>query len=578
MFIMKKLLVFLLIIYFGSFVLFSSPVVVSDGYCYYHIARSIVDKGNFISDTKPDYYDYKGHVIVYTDNVYKDVCSPGTAFALVPGLMISKAVSNDSVNQYNDYFESYSGHSLSDGISMILTSVVFATASFYYLYKLAKLLTQNKSKQLLLISAVVLSSFITNYIFIRPYYTHIYEFSSAIIFLYNILQYSMTKDIKNLIVAGISVSFGFSVRPFFAIPSALTFAWLMTKKKVKPMIAFALANIPFIALVFAYNYVSYGSLITSGYNEIRGETFNYTSSNIIPLFFHPGRGWFIWSPIFILAFIGYFLKIKHRKMLFIDNISLATVLLTCIMYSFWPAWHGGGSFGARFMIMNAPFMIFGLDYFFSSIKKKFVKRVQILSVLMIAYSAFFSFLCLFTPYDSPKARLLFFVTNYRAVINNPINFMLDSRLIVDSKMGFLDLALGTSTPVVKIDDRTQSEIGLLAFDYNPGARSVPKDFVFYVKNNINGKHQKFKIDLSSLSSKKSEAFLLKCNSESCSENSDLIEEQMDFNESELRLSKDLYNMFVLNNNPYSVYITRDNRINEVGPNKVILSDTEEFFP
>lgn len=203
MFIMKKFLTILLIIYFGGFILFSSPVVVSDGYCYYHIARSIVDKGNFISDTKPDYYDYKGHVIVYTDNVYKDVCSPGTSFALVPGLLVSKILSDNSITQYNDYFESYSGHSLSDGISMMLTSIAFAGVTFYYLYKLTKLLTQNKTKQLILISAVVLSSYVTNYIFIRPFYTHIYEFFSAIIFLYNILQYSKTKSIKNLVAAGL---------------------------------------------------------------------------------------------------------------------------------------------------------------------------------------------------------------------------------------------------------------------------------------------------------------------------------------------------------------------------------------
>lgn len=350
------------------------------------------------------------------------------------------------------------------------------------------------------------------------------------------------------------------------------------QRKLKPIITFALANIPFIALVFAYNYVSYGSLITSGYNEIRGETFNYTSSNIIPLFFHTGQGWFIWSPIFILAFIGYFLKIKHKKMLFIDNISLITVILTCVMYSFWPAWHGGGSFGARFMIMNAPFMIFGLDYFFETINKKYVKKAFILSALLIAYSAFFSFLCLFTPYASPKAKLLYFVTNHRAITYNPINFLLDSRLIVDSKMGFFDLALGTSETVVKVDDRTSGEISLLGFDYVPGSRSIPNDLFFYVKNNNTGQYQKYKEDLSNLSLNKTEKITLNCAEGFCTENSNLLEELNILDETPIMLSKDQFDMFVLDNNPYSVYITRDNRINIIGPNKITLSDTEEFFP
>ena len=111
------------------------PYVQSDGYCYYHIAKSLIDYGSFVSPERPEYYDYKGHVLTQFNGNYVTVCSPGDALLNYPGLLIANKLKTDQTI-YSDYFMALHGHTLAEGLSFIFTATLFAFGTLILLYKL----------------------------------------------------------------------------------------------------------------------------------------------------------------------------------------------------------------------------------------------------------------------------------------------------------------------------------------------------------------------------------------------------------------------------------------------------------
>lgn len=541
----------------------ASPIVISDGYCYYHIAKSIVDEGNFVSVNKPDYYDYRGHVIVFDGEVYKDVCSPGTSFALVPGLTISNLFSDNTITQYNDYFPAYSGHSLADGIAILLTSIIFAVISFYYLFKLIKLLLPEKKYTLLLTIAIISTAYIVNYIFIKPFYTHIYEFFAGVIFIYNITKFAKKPSYKNIIAAAVAVSFGFTVRPFFVLPAAMFALWLLYKKHWKYLLTYCIANLPFILLWMGYNQVSYGKLIASGYDEVRGENFQLDQFNLIPVLISPWRGWFINSPFVIVAFIGYVLKFIKKRIHFFDLIMFATIGFVLISYSLWPAWWGGGSYGARFMIINVPFLIYGFIAAFTYIKDK-KQRLALLAFTIIAtvFTTLLSLMFLITPNASPKNMFLYLLTRDNS---QPL---IDSRYLVDSEYGLIDILTGRARAVVKIDNRYEDRINILAIDYTPGQQNKPQSIEVFIKNTETDVTQIFDLNISKLSEDNPiSASLMLAEDELVS-----VSELMPLKETvttTMKYSFLEYDMFKLDEKPYIIFMSNRNNLKLIGPNKSI---------
>ncbi len=560
----KFIKIFLIAWIFLNLTLFSitaSPIVISDGYCYYHIARSIVDEGSFVSQNKPDYYDYRGHVIAFDGEVYKDVCSPGTAFALVPGLSISKLVNDQTTTQYNDYFESYSGHSLADGIAILITAMVFAIISFYYLYQLIKLLIPEKKYSLLLTIAITSSAYLVNYIFIKPFYTHIYEFFAAIIFIYNITKFEKKPNNKNIIAAAVAISFGFTVRPFFVLPAVMFALWLILKKQWKFLLTYCLANLPFILMWMGYNQVSYGKLIASGYNEIRGETFTFEQFNLISVLFSPWRGWLINSPFVIVAFIGYALKLIKKTFSFFDAIMLSNIAFVILSYSFWPAWWGGGSYGARFMIINVPFLIYGFISAFNYLRN-YKEKIALLTFTIIAttFTTTLSLLFLITPNNSPKNMLLYL---FKRDSSLPI---IDERYKVDSEFGLIDILTGRARAVVKIDDRYPDKINFLALDYHPGQYSKPEVTDIYVKDVNTNITQVFSFDISSLDAANPVYASLEISDSRLISSSSSLELKETIT-SRIKYSNFEYEMFVLDEKPYIIFMSKLDKLKLIGPNK-----------
>lgn len=117
-------------------------------------------------------------------------------------------------------------------------------------------------------------------------------------------------------------------------------------------ISFTIPIVCFGVLSLWWNHLRYGSLWDSGYVE--SETFSAPwFFGLAGLLVGPARGYFWYSPILLLGFAGIGWFWRHSRWLFwlIVSICVGYVLL----YGKWYMWHGGYSWGPRFLTPILPF-------------------------------------------------------------------------------------------------------------------------------------------------------------------------------------------------------------------------------
>lgn len=392
------------------------PFIYSDGYAAFHTTQAVVEEGSWVFSDKPEHYDYRGHVIDQNIETgeYTVVYPPGTAIFNLPGQFIANLFENDSATIYTDYFKATNGHTLAEGFAFLITANIVGLLTLVLLYKTLKSLTNDKKIAVISTTISYIASYAIWYVMLSPSFTHTYELFGVTLATYGIVKYelmSKTREIDNkkilskyAMLSGIGIGIATLCRPvlgvfgigivlyyFFQLIKSIIFD-LKTSTKIvenkelsgdlrneesriktmlnryKPFVFFILGGIPSAILLFWYNYVSYGKLIASGYNESRGETFQFEEWNGLKILFSFERGWFIYSPVFFLGVIG--LIFLWRKSKFLSIYSLTSIFSLVLIYGFWPAWWAGGSYGHRFMIPAMPFAALGLGYLLKYIKDK----------------------------------------------------------------------------------------------------------------------------------------------------------------------------------------------------------------
>lgn len=137
-----------------------------------------------------------------------------------------------------------------------------------------------------------------------------------------------------------------------------------------------------VLLILLLNQVRYGSLLASGYaDQPEGVKFS------TPLFtglggflFSPGRSLFVFSPVLLLAPVGWWrLRREHRPLAWTIALSAAGFLL---FQSKWQNWSGGWDWGPRHIFQLAPLLALLLAGFFDEggTLKAAWKRVVLLAL------------------------------------------------------------------------------------------------------------------------------------------------------------------------------------------------------
>ena len=161
-------------------------------------------------------------------------------------------------------------------------------------------------------------------------------------------------------LAGFTLSFAIVCRPsnvFLALPIGL-YVLICWPRQV---VWFVLCGLPPALFQMGYNTAYFGRPLFSQHPLAHSDYYwrppnwNYLSG----LLFSPGRGLFVYSPIFLFSFVG--LAAAWRKggdpllrALFVSAVSIV------VLYSKWRMWWGGTSYGPRLLADLSPVLIFGL--------------------------------------------------------------------------------------------------------------------------------------------------------------------------------------------------------------------------
>lgn len=101
--------------------------------------------------------------------------------------------------------------------------------------------------------------------------------------------------------------------------------------------------------------------------------------------FSPGRGLFLYSPIFIFSLYGIYLKKKMEKLSVLDYAIFSIVILHWILVSRNLNWWGGHSYGYRLLSDTIPFFVYYLIFSVQYIDKRTILYGFFLLTLLISF-------------------------------------------------------------------------------------------------------------------------------------------------------------------------------------------------
>jgi len=134
----------------------------------------------------------------------------------------------------------------------------------------------------------------------------------------------------------------------------------------------------FVCLHFVIEHLKFGSFSGVGYGNEAFST--HLAFGLYGLLFSSGRGFFIYSPPVILGFL--FARRFRKKHSLTASMIVFMVLLRLFLFARWCQWHGGLSWGPRYLVHLVPLvMLFSNETIFRY--KRFSPAIRILILVII---------------------------------------------------------------------------------------------------------------------------------------------------------------------------------------------------
>lgn len=382
-------------------------VITWDGYGYYVYLPAI-----FIYKDIKEYKFVETHLKKYhfSDALYQIRTKDGITFPIyniglsvlwLPFFLIAHAFC-----KLSDYYTA-DGMSAPYQIAIIFASFFYLILGLSYLRRFL-LLYINEAKTAIVIIAITLG---TNYFYYFNFgkeLTHIYLFSFYAVYLYYIKQYFSGFKRKNLILFSIVAGLMILIRTSEIIAFILPLVYKINtnrfdeKIKIKNKVLFYL--IFFSSVVFLIQILYYktgtGRFYIDGYYD---HHFNFSHPNIVKFFFSYERGFFVYTPIMLIAVLGiYYMRYKHQDWMF--AVLLFFIFNFYILCS-WDDWKYGSTFGSRPVVQMYAILALPLGIVITFFWKK--KLSWIISIIILLAI----FLNLFQTYQFNKGIIPSFGSN-----------------------------------------------------------------------------------------------------------------------------------------------------------------------
>lgn len=293
----------------------------------------------------------------------------GTSILSVPFVLIAKFFGlNMMVNQDDSHLQ-------------ILIAAFACILIFYLLFTIACNFF-NKSISLFFILSLFLGTTL-----ISTMGTALWSFNFEIIFiLLTIKQIFVAEKTNNpkIILIAIYLALAWVCRPSALALIAPVGVWVLVKHRESIglfFLGFVIILIPF----FIFSYWSLGQIIPNYYNPFYWKhTFLGTFYGIVlmNLFFSPMRGLFIFTPVLMIAFLGFFKRSLRKNTIY--NILAFHFLFQTVMLLNQLDWYGGWCFGPRLFTDVVPSLIIMIFMVVHKCEPLSKLKVIFVSVLIIA--------------------------------------------------------------------------------------------------------------------------------------------------------------------------------------------------
>lgn len=349
----------------------------------------------------------------------------------------------------------------SDGLSLPFQYGQFIASLFYFLlgiYLVNQTLVRCKFSKFsiyLSLFGLVFATNTINYVWKEPAFSHAFAFFlvSLLCWVFSRLENSYSKTTLGTI--GLIVGMIFITRPttilaVLALPLFFS-GWFEFRKFIFSVLS------DYTALVYIFSGLLIPVGIQSGlyllqtdefwiysYGE---EGFNFLSPEILNFLFSFQKGWFLYTPFFLLMVLGFVKLFKRDRYKFYVGVLFLSV--TIWVLSSWWCWFYGGSFGMRSMIDFYPICIIpiaiGLNEIYSKAKQLIlIGVVSICGLLNIIQNyQYYNEIIHYSEMDKDKYLQVFLrVSDEAKFITFPLPNYLKNREIVSTEKVILSLENG----------------------------------------------------------------------------------------------------------------------------------------
>jgi len=240
---------------------------------------------------------------------------------------------------------SKTGYELPYQLIVGLISVLAAISGLVLLFRLL-LFHFSLTASILAVLSIAGTTNLLFYGSIDPVNSHAISFFAVTVF----LSFLYSKNVSPFLT-GCALGFCALVRPQDAVLGLLAIPSLKRRGLLRLIFG---AILVFSLQLFAWNGL-YGSPFVSPYLA-GGESFNWWSPHFFDVLFSPTNGLFLWTPITLLAIIGFRFWKDSRRVWFVTLFILEVAIVAS-----WSIWWQGASYSGRMLVSALPFLAFGLS-------------------------------------------------------------------------------------------------------------------------------------------------------------------------------------------------------------------------
>jgi Dolichyl-phosphate-mannose-protein mannosyltransferase len=333
------------------------PVVENDGVGYYAYLHTVLVDHDL--DFGDEYAALAGAGITYYPPLFQarsangrlaDFFPAGPALLAAPAYLVVLAVKPSGEPQYGPPFS----------WAFTLASLFYGLLALVLGYRLASSLAGRRSA-LVATAGVALATPFLYYLLYEPSYSHTFSAFSVSTFLYVWWRWRDRRSAAGWLVLGLLGGLMGLTR--FQDGPLLLIALLDRPRRFWYLLPFAAGVLVGFAPQLAIDQYLFGGWLP---NRPAGEQLDFFPGHYLQVLFSSQHGFFIWTPISLLAIAGFaFVRDRRLQAAFV----LALLIELAISGSA-PDWNGDFSFGQRRFVALTPFLVIGLAALVARIRER----------------------------------------------------------------------------------------------------------------------------------------------------------------------------------------------------------------